>query len=192
MEQCPQCNTERVQDENFCDNCGHKYAETSVGESQQTPEQEQPTAEQEVQEQPTAEQEVQEQPTAEQEQPTPNALLTGDVQQGVLCIQDKTNGSNELSIHFDENPKVIGRSDMSEFVKDQGLDPLQVSRQQCTIFKEGDDYYIEDGVTSVQDKPSGNHTSVNGQDIFEKGKIKLNDQDKIVFATIVNAVFRIS
>ncbi len=163
MEQCPQCKTERVQDENFCDNCGHKYAEISVDESQQTPEQQ-----------------------------TPSAQLIDTVPQGILYIQDTTNSSNEFPIHFDENPKIIGRSDISEFVKEQNLDPLQVSRQQCTIFKEGDDYYIEDGITSVQDKPSGNHTSVNGQNISEKGKIKLNDQDKIVFATIVNAIFRIS
>ena len=188
MEQCPQCKTERVQDENFCDNCGHKYAEISVDESQQTPEQQ--TPEQQTPEQQTPEQQTPEQQTPEQQ--TPSAQLIDTVPQGILYIQDTTNSSNEFPIHFDENPKIIGRSDISEFVKDQNLDPLQVSRQQCTIFKEGDDYYIEDGITSVQDKPSGNHTSVNGQDISEKGKIKLNDQDKIVFATIVNAIFRIS
>ena len=26
MDKCPQCNSNRIPDENFCDSCGHKYA----------------------------------------------------------------------------------------------------------------------------------------------------------------------
>ena len=79
---------------------------------------------------------------------------------------------------------------MSEFLKSQNIDPLQISRKQCTISKEGGEYYLEDGVTSVQDKPSSNHTTVNGRDVTGQGRIKLSDNDAIEFATIVKAVFR--
>jgi pSer/pThr/pTyr-binding forkhead associated (FHA) protein len=77
-------------------------------------------------------------------------------------------------------------------LKSQGKDPLQVSRNQFTMFKESDSYYIEDGVTSVQDKPSGNHTTVNGKDITGQGKQELNDGDQIGIATILDATFRIN
>ena len=29
MEKCPQCNADRIPDENFCDSCGHKYTTES-------------------------------------------------------------------------------------------------------------------------------------------------------------------
>lgn len=150
MEQCPQCDTERVMGENFCDNCGHKYA-----------------------------------PETEPQPPEPQPI-----QSGRLSILD-SNGAEAISIQFDDVPKAIGRQDFSDFVTFQGKDPLQVSRKQCTIFKEGNDYYIEDGMTSVQDKPSGNHTTVNGQDITGKGKIKLADNDRIVLATLVESTFHL-
>ena len=58
------------------------------------------------------------------------------------------------------------------------------------MFKEADSYYIEDGVTSVQEKASGNHTTLNGKDITEQGKQELHDGDKIGIATILDVTFR--
>lgn len=153
MEACPQCNAERISGENFCDNCGHKYA----SDGQQQPD-------------------VQQIPTT--------------AQSGKLSIND-ANGMTAISIQFDDVPKTIGRADFSDFLVSQGKDPLQISRKQCTIFREGDNYYIEDGITSVQDKPSGNHTIVNDQDITGSGRVKLTDNDRIVLATLINATFRI-
>jgi len=63
---------------------------------------------------------------------------------------------------------------------------------QFTISKESDSYYIEDGKTSVQDNPSGNHTTVNGKDITGKGKVELNDGDTIGLATVLDVTFRMS
>ncbi|MDA7989964.1 MAG: FHA domain-containing protein [Gammaproteobacteria bacterium] len=99
--------------------------------------------------------------------------------------------SGDLKIDF-EGLKVIGRVDMIDFVKAMNVNPLGISRQQCTIYEEGGDYYIEDGVTSVQDKPSGNGTTVNGNYITGKGKTKLSNGDRIEFSTDIRATFRIA
>ena len=76
-------------------------------------------------------------------------------------------------------------------LKSRNEDPLQVSRKQFTISKESDSYYIEDGITSVQDKASGNHTTLNGKDITDQGKHELNDGDTIGIATVLDATFRV-
>lgn len=75
-------------------------------------------------------------------------------------------------------------------VKAQNKDPLQVSRKQCTVFRVGEEYFIEDGPTAVQEKPSGNGTTVNNANITGNGRTKLNEGDTIVFAGIANAIFR--
>ncbi len=166
MTKCPQCDAERIEGENFCDNCGHRYGGTS---EQVEPKKEEPQI-------PDS--------TSEQNVETPNSES-----QGIIWLEN-TSGEKH-PIYFEDAPRTIGRPDMSEFLKSQNIDPLQISRKQCTIFKEDTDYYIEDEVTTVQDKPSGNHTTVNGQDITGHGKVKLNDNDEIIFATIAKAVFRI-
>ena len=107
---------------------------------------------------------------------------------GRLSMRDSS-GAEILSIQFDDVPKTVGRQDVSELLTSQGKDPLQISRKHCTIFKEGDDYYIEDGTTSVQEKPSGNHTTVNGKDITGQGRIKLADNDQVVLAMLADATF---
>ena len=67
---------------------------------------------------------------------------------------------------------------------------MTVSRQHCTIFHENDKYYLEDDTNSLQEKPSTNHTYLNGADITSKGKKELNDGDTIDFANTVKAVFK--
>ena len=156
MEECPQCNTERISGESFCDNCGHKYAFESQSEQQITP------------------------PPQPRQQPT--------MSRARITILDNV-GEEIKSFYFEDSPQIIERQDVTDILSSVGKDPLQVSRKQCTLIKEGDNYYIEDGVTSVQDKPSGNHTTVNGQDITGKGRTKLSDNDKIVLATSIDAVF---
>ena len=162
MENCPQCNSERIPGENFCDECGHKYA------SEQTP----PVEEEEVP--------APEQPEVEKQQ-------SQTVGPRISILNDA--GEEVKSFYFEDSPKTIGRQDFEDVLTSLGKDPLQVSRKQCTMVKEGDDYYVEDGVTSVQDRPSGNHTTVNAQDITGGGRKKLSDNDKIVFATLVEAIF---
>ena len=212
MEQCPQCGTERVAGENFCDSCGHKY---SVGVESQDQQQQQPES---VQQQPEQAQDQQQQEPVQQQQPEqaqvqpeseqdpqqpeqvqqqPESAQDQDQQQqqqpepatsGRLSMRD-SDGAEILSIRFEDAPKTIGRQDVSDILTSQGKDPLQVSRKHCTIFREGDDYYIEDGTTPVQEKPSGNHTTVNGKDITGQGKVKLADNDSIVLAMLTETTF---
>ena len=94
------------------------------------------------------------------------------------------------AIYFEENPKVIGRSELSNEIKNQGKDPLQVSRQHFTIHSESNKCYITDGTTFVQENPSSNHTKVNGKDITNQGAIELHDGDQIEIATIFTISFQ--
>ena len=92
-------------------------------------------------------------------------------------------------IPFEDNPKTVGRSDVREFVEMKGRkDPNEVSSQQFTIWREGSHCFIEDRVTSVQKKPSTNHTRENGEDITGQLKQELHDGDKIEFARIEECV----
>jgi len=94
-------------------------------------------------------------------------------------------------IQIDDAAKVLGRSEMLNYLGTlQGIDPMNVSRQHFTVFQENDRYFIEDGDTVVQDKPSTNHTYLNGEDITGKGKKELNDGAIIDLANIVKLTFR--
>ena len=97
--------------------------------------------------------------------------------------------SNNYEISFSDTQQVIGRSELSATAKTLGADPLEISRQHLTIYSESNKCYIVDGTTSVQEKPSSNHTKVNGKDITDQGAIELNDGDEIQFATTVKAIF---
>ena len=187
MEKCPQCGTDRQQDEQgnalgFCDGCGHKF--TTSPEPQSQPESQSQSEPESLEE---YEKDYVARVIPDDGEPETGTDDGGDggSQGGYIEIP----GSNP--IYFDDNPKTVGREDLSDLLKSQGKDPLQVSRKQFTMFKESDSYYIEDGVTSVQDKPSGNHTTVNGKDITGQGKQELNDGDQIGIATVLDATFRI-
>ena len=186
MEKCPQCSTDRQQDEQgqylgFCDDCGHKF--TTTPESQSQPESQ-------------SLEEYEKDYVARiipDEGETDASGDAGGVESsgGAIWIPGQDN-AGEQPIYFEDNPKAVGRADVSELLKSRGNDPLQVSRKQFTISKESDTYYIEDGKTSVQDNPSGNHTTINGKDITGKGKVELNDGDTIGLATVLDVTFRMS
>ena len=191
MEKCPQCNTDRPQDEQgqylaFCDECGHKFSASSKPQSQpQTQPQTQPDEPGWRGNQSKAFEEYEKDYVARvvgDETDTGGIEFAG----GAIWMPDGQ------PIYFEDDPKVVGRPDISDCLKSAGKDPLQVSRKQFTIFKESDSYYIEDGKTSVQDKASGNHTTVNGKDITGQGKCELNDGDTIGIATVLDVTFRIS
>ena len=52
-------------------------------------------------------------------------------------------------------------------------------------------YYIEDGVTPVQEKPSTNSTKVNGQNITGQGKIELENGNVIELSRVAEVTFQI-
>ena len=190
MEKCPQCGTDRQQDEQgnalgFCDGCGHKF--TTSPEPQSQPE---PQSLEEYEKDYVARVIPDE---GETDAGGDDSEDAGGVESsgGAIWIPGQDN-AGEQPIYFEDNPKTVGRADVSELLKSRGNDPLQVSRKQFTISKESDTYYIEDGKTSVQDNPSGNHTTVNGKDITGKGKVELNDGDTIGLATVLDVTFRMS
>jgi hypothetical protein len=196
MEKCPQCDTDRQQDEQgqylgFCDDCGHKFTTTPKPQSQ---------PESQSQSEPESLEEYEKDYVArvipdegETDAGGDDSGDAGGVESsgGAIWIPGQDN-AGEQPIYFEDNPKTVGRADVSELLKSRGNDPLQVSRKQFTISKESDTYYIEDGKTSVQDNPSGNHTTVNGKDITGKGKVELNDGDTIGLATVLDVTFRMS
>ena len=192
MEKCPQCNADRIPDENFCDSCGHKYATEpkaepnepkveSGGESQSFEEYEKAYLKRV---------EAQSGEGGEDASEGGEDASEGGEPRGAIWIPNVNGG--EQPIYFESEQKTVGRMDVSEYLKSQNIDPLQVSRKQFTFYTEDEKYYIVDGTTSVQEKPSGNHTTVNGKDITEQGAIELNSEDKIGVSTVLDVTFRIS
>ena len=110
------------------------------------------------------------------------AAITG----AVLILPDNSN------IQIGSSPKTIGRVELLDYLKTlQGTDPMTISRQHFTISQEKDTYYVEDGNTAVQDKPSANHTYLNGVDITDKGRQELKNDDVIDLANTIKLTFRL-
>ncbi len=102
---------------------------------------------------------------------------------GILVLP----GGKEISV--EDNPITVGRDDVSEYVEFKiGKNPNEVSSQQFTIWRENGHCFIEDRITSVQNKPSTNGTKVNGENISGHVSKELHDGDKIEFACISECV----
>ena len=191
MDKCPQCNSNRIPDENFCDSCGHKYAAPSKSE---TPKVESNSESKSFDDYEKDYLERLEGKSSESE------VNTSEVNTSEVNTSEQTGGAvwipnisgNEQPIYFEFEQKTIGRMDVSEYLKSQNIDQLQVSRKQFTFYTEDGKFYIVDGKTSVQEKPSGNHTTVNGKDITEQGPIELHTNDVIGMSTVLNITFKIS
>jgi hypothetical protein len=196
MDTCPQCNSNRIPDENFCDSCGHKYAAPSKSE---TPKVESNSESKSFDDYEKDYLERLEGKSNESEVNT-SEVNTSEVNTSEVNTSEQTGGAvwipnvsgNEQPIYFEFEQKTIGRMDVSEYLKSQNIDQLQVSRKQFTFYTEDGKYYIVDGKTSVQEKPSGNHTMVNGKDITEQGPIELHTNDVIGMSTVLNITFKIS
>ena len=191
MDKCPQCNSNRIPDENFCDSCGHKYAAPSKSE---TPKVESNSESKSFDDYEKDYLERLEGKSSESE------VNTSEVNTSEVNTSEQTGGAvwipnvsgNEQPIYFEFEQKTIGRMDVSEYLKSQNIDQLQVSRKQFTFYTEDGKFYIVDGKTSVQEKPSGNHTTVNGKDITEQGPIELHTNDVIGMSTVLNITFKTS
>jgi len=196
MDTCPQCNSNRIPDENFCDSCGHKYAAPSNIE---TPKVESNSESKSFDDYEKDYLERLEDKSNESEVNT-SEVNTSEVNTSEVNTSEQTGGAvwipnvsgNEQPIYFEFEQKTIGRMDVSEYLKSQNIDQLQVSRKQFTFYTEDGKFYIVDGKTSVQEKPSGNHTTVNGKDITEQGPIELHTNDVIGMSTVLNITFKIS
>ena len=120
-----------------------------------------------------------------------NSALEGEPQdlqkkRGFLRMPD----GSQLEITPTE--RLIGRVDLSKYISEED-DINHVSRGHVTFSKKDGKYYVQDGKTIVQAKPSTNKTWVvsGGQkeEITDKGRRELKDGDEINIADIVTLYF---
>ena len=110
-----------------------------------------------------------------QSEPTDSALQTDEQwlkdnkeSIGKLTFPDKT------TVSIDNSQRLVGRADLKKHTKD----PTLISRSHFTIYKRNEQYFIKDGITNVQDKPSEHNTFVNDEKLTED-EHKLENNDKI-------------
>ena len=83
--------------------------------------------------------------------------------------------TDKISVQIDHSQRLVGRADLKKYTKQ---DPMLISRSHFTIYKKNEKYFIKDGVTNVQDRPSEHKTFVNGEKLA-KDERKLENNDKI-------------
>lgn len=87
---------------------------------------------------------------------------------------------------------LIGRADLAKFCPEPEA-ANEISRGQMTVFQEGDKFFVEDGKTMVQEKPSANKTwLVRGGTrilVTGTGRNELKDADEIDVAELVKLQF---
>lgn len=167
MTKCTKCNEELIEGDTFC-----TYCRTPIGVPQQpqTPPPQQPSPP-----------EPQQPLTPEPPQTTPQSSIeelskTSDTSKtGNLLFPD------DSKIEIDESQRLVGRADLIKF---SDADPKLISRGHFTVYEENAMYYINDGNTNVQEKPSTHHTFLNEEDITGKGKVELSDGDIIKVSEI--------
>ena len=82
-------------------------------------------------------------------------------------------------------PKDTPTQDDTAIIEEQPEQEKQESSNNVTR------YYIEDGVTSVQEKPSTNGTKVNGQNITGQGRKELENGNGIELSRVAEVTFQI-
>ena len=97
----------------------------------------------------------------------------------------KTQGKLILHDHdillIDDSQRLVGRTDLKKYTK---KDEKSISRSHFTIYKKDEKYFIKDGVTNVQNKPSENHTIVNEEKLSENER-ELKSGDKILVSDVL-------
>jgi hypothetical protein len=87
---------------------------------------------------------------------------------------------------------LIGRTDLAKFLTDPKK-ANEISRGHFTVFQEGNRFFVEDGTTMVQRKPSSNKTWLvrNGSRtlVTGTGRNELQDADEIDVAELVKLQF---
>lgn len=87
---------------------------------------------------------------------------------------------------------LIGRADLAKYLSDPEK-ASEISRGHLTVFQDGDKFFIEDGTTMVQVRPSANKTwLVRGGSrilITGTGRNELQDDDEIDVAELVRLHF---
>jgi zinc-ribbon domain/FHA domain len=182
MPNCPMCGKPVEADAAFCDSCGYTLGEGSMASSGNAPE---PFESGGGMEPPSTEgEELAAAPAGEEMAPPEPEAPSG--MNGYLVCPD---GSE---IPVTETQKLIGRVDLAKFASKQ--DANVISRAHLTVYQESDKFYVEDGKTRVQEKPSINKTWLvsggNEEEITGKGRRELQDGDEISVAGLVKLRFK--
>jgi hypothetical protein len=217
---CPKCNEFVKSSDGFCENCGFKV--DSVSSSDSLPSQQQQQQQEEQQEKQEEQKPQQPSPSSPPSADNirkvcKNKLCSNyEVEYGIdenycgICGMELTvvkpalKGESPESekrgflvmpdkseIEITPTQRLIGRIDLSKYLSEGDLN--HISRAHFTVFKEGEKYFVQDGETTVQEKPSKNGTWLisDGQkeEITEKGRRELNDGDQINLADMITLSF---
>ena len=161
MKTCPSCNEEENDDdERFCIKCGFVFFKSDVENMEET-----------------SNQETDESKT-ENESDVSTTIIADTF--GKLIFPDKS------SVTIDDSQRLVGRADLKAHTNE---DPNLISRSHFTIYKEDEKFFIKDGVTNVQNKPSENNTSVNDEKLTEDERELQNDD--VILVSDVKMVFEV-
>jgi hypothetical protein len=108
---------------------------------------------------------------------------SGPSKVGKLYVIKKDN-EKELICEITETRRNLGREELGNYAY---RDPGTISRSSKPhffVWKEGDNYYIEDD-------QSTNGTYIEGQNIKGKGKVELNDNTEIILVNPANPVIKL-
>ena len=162
---CPHCDAKEDDDnERFCASCGFELNKSNTPPPTENIEQ-------------TSEQETDELET-ENESDVGKTVIN-DVIAKLIFPEDHF-------IIIDESQTLVGRADLKTFTNEE---PNLISRSQFTIYKESEKFFIKDGVTNVQNKPSENNTSVNDEKLTEDER-ELQNGD-VILVSDVKMVFEV-
>jgi len=192
---CPICNKPVKPGEAYCENCG-----AAVSQPTQPPAQPLSPASEKIKCQACGTENAPDSRFCEEcgkelaaQGPTPTPAPAAPTQRGYLTFPD---GSQ---IEITPSQRAIGRVDLAKFVK-PGDELNQISRAHATLWSESTPdgqakFFVEDGVTNVQNKASLNGTALirsgNREEIKEKGRRELQNGDEIEIAELVKLRFSI-
>jgi len=164
MVECEICKKDLVPNDPFCTFCGSPVPGTATQSAT-------PTSNASTQSvTTTSNASVQSTPTSNEVKDT-----TGTSQIGNLLLSD------DSKIIIDDSQKLVGRVDLKEFSND---DLNLISRGHFTVYRKNAKFYINDGSTNVQEKPSEHHTLLNDTDITNNGPTELSDGDIIKISDV--------
>ena len=155
---CTVCNIENKTEDSFCTQCGNVISQTTNKE-------ENPVVN-----------ENSEESSVVIENSGENESQESSSKKGKLVFPD------DSEIEIDESQRLVGRADLKKFLDSDSND---ISRGHFTVYEEDNKYFLEDGSTNVQYKPSAEHTILNDEDITEKGRKELKDGSTIKISELV-------
>ena len=163
MEQCPLCNTERVSGDDYC-KCGYEFSST----------------------------EPEPQPDLDSIKPNSDADWPEGPKSALQSDEDwvKEHGQPKEDVPSELQTDKEWAENQDSRIRTDPQQEKQESSYEARVVDGISHYYIEDGVTSVQEKNSANGTKVNGQDITGQGRKELENDDVIELSRMMEVTFQ--